>query len=101
MGKMLFRSVFILMFGAAALAVDSANKDLVVTSAERSIDLVSQLAKINTKLVITNGGQGTVKSIHYTVDPNVAEKVAFVGATVRILSLVFSFGKCFNRGFMF
>jgi hypothetical protein len=86
---MFFRKVLILFFGASALALDSANKDLVVTSADRSIDLASQLAKINTKLTFTNGGQGTVKSIHYTVDPSVADKVAFIGATVRRPSLFY------------
>lgn len=81
---MFFRKVLILLFGATvALGLDSANKDLVITSAERSIDLASQLAKINTKLIVSNGGQGTVKSIHFTVDPSVADKVAFLGATVR------------------
>ena len=79
---MVIRPVLILFCIAGALAVETVNKDLSVSNADRTIDMASQLVKINTKLTLSNGGQSPVKSFHFTVDDNDLDKVAFIGATV-------------------
>jgi len=61
---------------------DSINPDLVVKSCDRTIDLTSQLVKMNHKLSLENKGQGAVKSFLFSIDPALSEKVAHVGATV-------------------
>lgn len=61
---------------------DSINPDLVIKSCDRSIDLTSQLVKMNHKLSLENKGQGAVKSFLFSIDPSLSEKVAYIGATV-------------------
>lgn len=63
-------------------AFDSINKDLVVKSCDRSVDLSSQLVKINHKISLANNGQGAVKTFLFTVDPAFKKNVAYIGATV-------------------
>ena len=84
-------ATFLVMSGMA-LGLDTVSKDLVFTSVERTIDLQSQLVKINTKLTLSNGGQGAVKSFHYVVEESFKDNVAYIGATVRynIICMFFS-----------
>merc|ERR1711997_1214821 len=52
-----------------------------ITSAERSIDIASQLVKINTKLTLSNEGQSTLKVFHYTAEEEAFGKVSYIGAS--------------------
>lgn len=63
-------------------AFDSINKDLVVKSCDRTVDLASQLVKMNHKISLSNNGQGAIKTFLFTVDPTFKKNVAFIGATV-------------------
>lgn len=83
---MLVRPLLLLLSIAGAFALESVSKDIIVTNVDRSIDLASQLVKISSKLTVSNVGQSPIKSIHFTVDENAADKVAFVGATVNKFS---------------
>jgi len=69
-----------LAMGASA-AFDSINKDIVIKSCERTVDLSTQLVKMQHKIVLENQGKGAVKSILFTIDPILKEKVSFIGAT--------------------
>jgi len=60
---------------------DSINKDVVVSSLERTVDLTSQLVKMQHKIVLENQGKGAIKNILFSVEPALKSKVAFVGAT--------------------
>lgn len=60
---------------------DSINKDVVVKSCDRTVDMTTQLVKLQHKMVIENQGKGAVKSILFSVDPELKDKVAFIGAT--------------------
>lgn len=57
------------LLAASMAATDSINKDLVVTSCDRTIDMSTQLVKMSHKLVIQNNGQGAVKSFLFSIDP--------------------------------
>jgi len=66
---------------AAQAAFDSINKDVVVKSCDRTLDLTTQLVKLQHKIVVENQGKGAVKSILFSLDPVLKDKVAFIGAT--------------------
>jgi len=65
----------------AQAAFDSINKDVVVKSCDRTLDLTTQLVKLQHKIVVENQGKGAVKSILFSLDPVLKDKVAFIGAT--------------------
>jgi len=75
-----------LLLGVSGLtnaAFDSINKDLVVKSCDRTIDLSTQLVKINQKLSLSNTGSGgAIKSFLFSVEPEAKDKVTYIGATV-------------------
>ena len=64
-------------------AVETVNSDLTVEKADRSIDISSQLVKINAKITLSNGGRGAVNGFHYAVEEAMKDNVVFIGATVR------------------
>jgi len=74
--------LFCLTVAAVQAAYDSINKDLVVTNCERSMDISSQLVKMNHKVSFQNNGQGAVKSVLFSMDPTLQDKVSFIEATV-------------------
>lgn len=64
-------------------AFDSINKDLVVKSCDRSIDLSSQLVKMNYKISISNtGSAGAIKTFLFSLEPVAKTTISFIGATV-------------------
>ena len=69
------------LLAASMAATDSINKDLVVTSCDRTIDMSTQLVKMSHKLVIQNNGQGAVKSFLFSIDPTLQKTVSFIEAT--------------------
>jgi len=73
--------IVFLWCGILKVSAESAAKDIMITSAERSIDIASQLVKINTKLTLSNEGQSTLKVFHYTVEEEAFGKVSYIGAS--------------------
>merc|ERR1719266_905677 len=71
-----------LAVAAVQAGYDSINKDIVVTNCERSLDISSQLVKLNHKISFQNNGQGAVKSVLFSMDPTLQDKVSFIEATV-------------------
>ena len=71
----------ILQFGIGN-AVETASKDLMVTNVERSIDISTQLVKVNTKLTLSNEGQSALKFFHFTVEEGAYDKTSYIGASV-------------------
>ena len=78
--------IVFLWCGILKVSAESAAKDIMITSAERSIDISSQLVKINTKLTLSNEGQSTLKVFHYTVEEEAFGKVSYIGASVSSFS---------------
>jgi len=69
------------LLSATQAAYDSINKDIVITTCDRSIDMSTQLVKMQHKLVLQNNGQGAVKTFLFSIDPSLKEKVSFIEAT--------------------
>ena len=78
-GLLLFCGLVQFGFGEA---VDSVAKDLMVTSLERSIDVASQLVKINTKLTLSNEGQTSLKYFHFAIEDSAYDRLSYIGASV-------------------
>ncbi|XP_043476633.1 dolichyl-diphosphooligosaccharide--protein glycosyltransferase subunit 1 [Leptopilina heterotoma] len=57
--------------------------NLIVKSAERNIDLKSQVTKITAKLIVENGGKNPVKNFLYAFEPNNKVHVSSVTARLR------------------
>lgn len=82
---MLKFSTLLLLVGAnlSFAAFDSINKDLVVKSCDRTIDLSSQLVKLNNKLSLTNtGSSGAIKTFLFSLENESRDNVVFIGATM-------------------
>ena len=60
---------------------DTVNQELVVTNCERSIDISSQLVKMQHKLTFKNNGKAAVKNVLFSLDPSLQDKVSFIEAT--------------------
>ena len=65
-----------------AASVETINADVLVDNVERSIDISTQLVKINSKVTLTNNGKGAIKNFHYVVEEAAKAKLVFIGATV-------------------
>lgn len=72
--------VIVMLVGVQA-GSDTINGDIVVTNCERSIDISSQLVKMQHKLTFQNNGQAGVKSLLFSMDPSLQGKVSFIEAT--------------------
>jgi len=75
----------IVLLAAGLLCVqagfDSINKDVLVKSCDRTVDMTTQLVKMQHKIVLENQGKGAVKSVLFSIDPDLKEKVSYYGAT--------------------
>ena len=69
-------------------AAESVSKDLMVTNVDRTVDVASQLVKINTKLTLSNEGQSTLKFFHFVIEDGAFEKATYIGATVSIIKCI-------------
>jgi len=75
--------LLLLVVSGGFAAFDSINKDLVVKSCDRTIDLTSQLVKINQKLSLSNSGSsGAIKTFLFSLEEAAKGKVSYIGATV-------------------
>ena len=71
-----------LTFTLGAALAATISPDLSVKSLDRTIDMTTQLVKINHKVTLENKGSSSVKSFLFSVDPSLVTKVAHIGATV-------------------
>ena len=72
------------LFSSLAAAV---NEELVITNADRAIDLSSQLVKIAHRLTLSNNGKATINSFTFLVAPDAKDDLSFFEAQVDILTL--------------
>lgn len=78
-----FRRPVILLLAVISFAnSETINSNLVVENLDRQIDASSQLVKIQNKLTLANEGSSAVKDFLFTVEPQLGDKVSFIGATV-------------------
>jgi len=77
-----FSILLILFFACQGHSADVINKDLVISNADRSVDVSSQVVKISNKLTLTNQGKTAVDFLLFSIDADVKSNVAFLGSSV-------------------
>merc|ERR1712156_1230430 len=82
MKKLILLGCLALLASVQSAAVETVNADVIVDSVDRTIDIASQLVKINTKVTLTNNGKGAITGFHYGMEEAAKAKLAFIGATV-------------------
>ena len=85
MSPFLLFTALALVSQVQAASVETVNSEIAVEAIDRSIDISSQLVKINSKVTLVNNGRGAITGCHYVVEENVKDKLAFIGATVCLL----------------
>ncbi|XP_070557890.1 dolichyl-diphosphooligosaccharide--protein glycosyltransferase subunit 1-like [Ptychodera flava] len=59
------------------------SNDLVITKADRTLDLVSQLVKQTTIITVENKGSSSLRSFLLAVEPSLADKLSHIGAVIK------------------
>ena len=62
----------------------SISSDIVLSAVDRTVDISSHLPKITSSVTVENTGSAAAKSFLYAVDPNLADSLSFIGATVSV-----------------
>lgn len=70
-----------LCFSSTTNADEQIVKEIVVKNAVRSIDVASQLVKASVKINLENGGTTPIGKFLFTVEPNLQNRLSFIGAT--------------------
>jgi len=74
--------LLLMVLGSSQAAFDSINKDIVIKSCDRTVDLSSQLVKISNKISISfNGASGAPKSFLFALEEEARNKLSFIGAS--------------------
>ena len=63
---------------------DTINTEVIITKADRTVDLSTHLPKVTSTITIENTGKSGVRSFLHAVDPFLKDRLSFIGATVRI-----------------
>jgi len=58
--------------------------NIIVTNAVRSIDMTSQLVRVNTKITCKNEGESPVATVNVAQPDSVADKLAFISAVIVV-----------------
>ncbi|KAG1698139.1 Dolichyl-diphosphooligosaccharide--protein glycosyltransferase subunit 1 [Nymphon striatum] len=61
----------------------SVNQGIVFKKVDREVDLITQLVRIKSKITLENTGKSAVKSFLYSVEPEIAEKLAWISANMN------------------
>lgn len=64
----------------------AASEDLVIKSAERTVDITSQLVKITHRLTLSNTGKSSLKSFDFLIEPKAHEHLSYFKAQVIVLN---------------
>ena len=65
---------------------ESVNPDIVIAKVARSVDVSTHLPRINSAVTLENTGKSAVRSFIYGIEPELADKVAYIGAVVSIFA---------------
>lgn len=80
-GKSLLFGVCTLLLVALGLEVSA--DGLVNEDVKRTVDLGTHLAKITAEIVLSNQGPSAVQNFILAVEPDLAPRLAYIGASVR------------------
>ena len=84
------RKIIDLIFLSTILSVscfasqESVNPDVIIAKVARSVDVSTHLPRINSAVTLENNGKSAVRSFIYGVEPELADKLAYIGAVVSI-----------------
>ena len=81
-GIKLFFCVFYISLAWKFSTGSTINDKIVISKAERAIDISSQIAKVNAELTLENTGSEACRSFLVAVSPKQADHVAYFSATV-------------------
>jgi len=76
-----------------------AAQDLVIKSADRTIDLTSQLVKITQRLTLSNTGKSAVSSFEFAIDAKSQEHLSYFKAQVKFIINFKEFSSSWYRFF--
>ena len=84
----------LVLFSALLASCCTANQgvvssDVVINKVQRTVDLASHLPKITSSITVENGGGARLSSFLYAVDPNLIDRLSFIGASVSLSSCKF------------
>lgn len=63
---------------------DTINPSVVITKAERKVDISSHLVKSASSLTVENTGKSGIKSFLYAIEPSLQKYLSFIGASVSL-----------------
>ena len=71
------------------------NDKLLITRASRELDVTSQIVKQSVSLTVQNEGDSPAKSLLYTVDSSISQRLAYIQAVVSIYIIFRQCTVCF------
>ena len=77
----------LLLLLVAARGADEVSGNVLLSRVARVLDLTTHLVKQKASITVENGGEGPLRSFLYTVEPSLANKLAYIGAQVRGLGV--------------
>ena len=80
--EMMLHSTYWLVVFALLATGSEAGNNLVITNADRTIDISSQLVKVNHKLTLSNNGQSDASDFIFAVSAGSHGKLSHVSAQV-------------------
>ena len=63
---------------------DSISSSIVISKADRKLDISSHLVKLGSALTVENTGKTSIKSFLYAIDPTLQSYLSFIGASVSL-----------------
>ena len=62
---------------------DSISSSIVISKADRKLDISSHLVKLGSALTVENTGKTSIKSFVYAIDPTLQSYLSFIGASLK------------------
>ena len=62
---------------------DSISSSIVISKADRKLDISSHLVKLGSALTVENTGKTSIKSFLYAIDPTLQSYLSFIGASLK------------------
>jgi hypothetical protein len=94
--RSMFRVISALLLAFTLSAAQVRVEELTILSAERTIDVSSQVVLMNHKLKVENTNASPTKVFLFTVEPLLKSNLAFIGATAGKTGIYILLAVCFR-----
>jgi len=74
---------FTILLASCLALQESVNPDVLIAKVARSIDISTHLPRINSAVTLENTGKSVVRSFIYGVEPELEDKIAYIGAVIK------------------